>query len=353
MSKYYLLPKKGKFYKANLHSHSTVSDGKWSPQELKELYIKMGYSIIAYTDHTILVPHNDLSDENFLALNGYEIAISEGFHGDELNAYRRGIHINLISLDKDKNTQYYLWQPTPDNPLYSQRLVDDIAKYKVEVDKATSDGMAYPRWTPVYINNLVKFMKEKGFFAVYNHPGWNMETYEQYSRYTEFDAMEIANSLGIINGNVDYCPAVYDEMLRSNIKLNCIATDDNHCNYPAKQEWGKSWTMIKADKLDYPTIAKALKDGNFYCSRGPEIKALWLDDKDVLHVECSEAVQITVSRASRKCHSTWQVDKPLTQAEFQLDRDNGFFRVTVTDKYGKVAHTNAYHFEDLEKYKED
>ena len=36
--KRYLLPEGGTFYKANLHSHSTVSDGRWSPGEIKAHY---------------------------------------------------------------------------------------------------------------------------------------------------------------------------------------------------------------------------------------------------------------------------------------------------------------------------
>ena len=34
----YLLPEKGEFYKANLHCHSTYSDGNWTPEEIKERY---------------------------------------------------------------------------------------------------------------------------------------------------------------------------------------------------------------------------------------------------------------------------------------------------------------------------
>ena len=73
--KRYLLPHDKHFYKANLHCHSTVSDGKFTPEELKQVYMAQGYSIIAYTDHEILISHNDLSDDNFLALNGYEYEI--------------------------------------------------------------------------------------------------------------------------------------------------------------------------------------------------------------------------------------------------------------------------------------
>ena len=54
--KTYLLPKEGNFYKANLHCHTTVSDGKRTPEEIKELYMRNGYSIVAYTDHEVLIP---------------------------------------------------------------------------------------------------------------------------------------------------------------------------------------------------------------------------------------------------------------------------------------------------------
>ncbi len=38
--KKYLLPHEGNFYKANLHSHSTISDGNKTPEELKKIYEK-------------------------------------------------------------------------------------------------------------------------------------------------------------------------------------------------------------------------------------------------------------------------------------------------------------------------
>ena len=37
--KKYLLPRTGKFYKANLHCHTNYSDGKKTPEEVKELYV--------------------------------------------------------------------------------------------------------------------------------------------------------------------------------------------------------------------------------------------------------------------------------------------------------------------------
>ena len=47
----YLISPYKKQYKANLHCHSTLSDGKKTPEELREMYKSHGYSILAITDH--------------------------------------------------------------------------------------------------------------------------------------------------------------------------------------------------------------------------------------------------------------------------------------------------------------
>ena len=44
--KRYLLPKEGEFFKANLHCHTTISDGKWSPEKVKEEY-RLVYTIVS------------------------------------------------------------------------------------------------------------------------------------------------------------------------------------------------------------------------------------------------------------------------------------------------------------------
>ncbi len=97
--KKFLLTDKKNFYKANLHCHSTVSDGRKTPEELKEMYLNQGYSIIAYTDHDVLIGHGELSDDKFLALNGYELgAGSEGVI--------KTCHLCFIALEPDNLTQF-------------------------------------------------------------------------------------------------------------------------------------------------------------------------------------------------------------------------------------------------------
>ena len=38
MARRYIISPEGNFYKAQLHTHSTVSDGALTPEEVKELY---------------------------------------------------------------------------------------------------------------------------------------------------------------------------------------------------------------------------------------------------------------------------------------------------------------------------
>ena len=80
-----LFPKHKNFYKASLHTHSTVSDGRLSPKELKNEYMKKGYSVIAYTDHETFIRQNHLTDENFVALNGVELGASKEKEDGALN----------------------------------------------------------------------------------------------------------------------------------------------------------------------------------------------------------------------------------------------------------------------------
>lgn len=40
----YLLPEEGQFYKVGLHTHTTCSDGRFTPEEIKEIYASQGYT---------------------------------------------------------------------------------------------------------------------------------------------------------------------------------------------------------------------------------------------------------------------------------------------------------------------
>ena len=96
--KKYLLPQTGQFFKANLHCHTIISDGKMTPEEIKEAYTSRGYSVVAFTDHDVLIPHPELADEKFLPLNAYEMEINEHY---QWKHDIKTCHMCLIALEPD------------------------------------------------------------------------------------------------------------------------------------------------------------------------------------------------------------------------------------------------------------
>ena len=72
----YLIANEGKFYKANLHSHTIMSDGSATPEQVKEVYKQMGYDIVAFTDHEVLLDQTHLTDETFLAQSGVPLPLT-------------------------------------------------------------------------------------------------------------------------------------------------------------------------------------------------------------------------------------------------------------------------------------
>lgn len=327
--KKYLLPESGKFYKANLHCHSTFSDGHKTPEEIKQMYMEKGYSIVAYTDHNLMIPHTELKSDEFLPLTSFEIDMSEPKDG---RALRKTCHICVIAPTETGTCQvgYHRTRHTSEKQAPFRSLV--------EVDESRPDFVR--EFSHERINQFTKEAQEMGYFVTYNHPTWSNENYEDYIGYKNLDAMEICNFASIVEGYEDYNPRVYDDLLRSGQRIYCVATDDNHNKY--EDSFG-GFTCIKADKLDYPSVFKALKDGNFYASQGPEIYDLWLDEDNTVHIKCSPVDRITFNTGIRSAGiAKAEEGKTITEASFKVEPDQRYFRLTVIDERGYPANTNAY-----------
>ena len=91
-------------FKANLHSHSNLSDGSLSPEAMAQAYKEQGYSVLAITDHEAPYDHTDLSTPDFLMLTGYEAYIRPSANC-QLDIYGPEIHLNLLAKEPH-NRQY-------------------------------------------------------------------------------------------------------------------------------------------------------------------------------------------------------------------------------------------------------
>ena len=306
-----LLPK-GPFFKANLHSHSTLSDGELSPERLREAYQNKGYQVLAITDHNHLESHEALSNENFLLLTAYEVDFNER-EGDN---WVRGkcCHLNLYS-------------PTPCPP--------------GQPDEGLSRA-----YTPESINAIIQKARALGYLVSYNHPQWSMETGDNYNRYEGCFAMEVRNYGCTADGRQDSDNIlVYEEMLRHGKRLGVLATDDNHNRYPFDHPNCDSFggfTMIAAPELTYEAVFRALQKGDYYASGGPEIRGVWIED-GFIHIECAPCEEIILACGSRRAERVARGNGPaVTGAKFKLQKSDGYVRLEISDEKGNRAYTRAY-----------
>ncbi len=339
--KQYLLPERGKFYKACLHVHSTCSDGVVTPEDIKKMYMEKGYSIVAYTDHEVIVPHNDLRDENFLPITGAEIAINESIPGLSWR-YGKQYHLNLLSKDPYKN----------ETSVFTMSYVcyDSSLPYITEKMKATE----YPRtYSNECLNDIIRRAKEEGFLVSYNHPVLSGQSYPDYIDLKGFWGVEVHNTGSVTNGHFDTVTPFVD-LLRNGERVFPLATDDMH---GIRNAFG-GWVMVKAQSLDYDVVMDALEKGDFYASTGPEIHALYLDG-EVLTIECSPVSAVMVRTERHACKYEEMKDEPLTRVSFDLHDylagsfeknmpHEPYFRVAVRDEAGCFAYTRAYFLDELQ-----
>ncbi len=309
-----LLNSKYKQYKANMHTHSTVSDGLKTPEELRDMYMEKGYSIIAYTDHEKFVRHNELSNESFLALNGFEMGFDES-NPNKSSWETYVCHINFVALSPDIENH-----PNDDNPTF-------VREYSSEC-----------------INGMIRRGREKGFFVTHNHPTWSLENYPIYMSYEGHNALELINYVSFWCGTNEYNTGVYDDLLRSGKRLIAVAGDDNHNFVP--DSFG-AYTVILSENLEYRNVARSLEEGQCYVSEGPEIKELYVEDGKI-KVKCSPAKHIHFSSNSRYAQTFFNEDGGLiTEAEYEILPEVKYMRVTVIDDHNRHACSRGYFIDEL------
>lgn len=335
----YLLPQSN-YYRANLHCHSTISDGAFTPEELKQIYKSRGYQILAITDHNITIAHPELEDDDFLLLTANEINIDQD---PPIGAYKKTYHLNLYA--KERNN---LWQPFLPPKLYSE----DAQRY---VDLVTSAGLvrSYDKDT---VNDIIAAANENGFLVCYNHPVWSMQHYPDYTGLKGLWAMEVYNTCTFIGGQNESNSYIYQDMLLDGQRLFPVAADDlHHRGQPKKIAGG--WVMVGAEKLEYGAVMEALEKGDFYASTGPQIHSLSIEN-GTLSIDCSPAQYIKITTHFRRgAHILPKDDDSvLTHGEYDLNPwlqlwqengDDAFLRIEVVGPDGSKAYTRAYRLSEL------
>ena len=309
--KNYLLPLNCKPYKANLHCHSTFSDGRYDVQKLKEMYKSRGYSVVAFSDHNVLVPHPELREDGFIPMTATEIDVNDG----------RGhcYHLNFFSEDKEKK------EFPPIERVYSV------------------DG----------INKIIKIGNENGFLCQYNHPRWSFQNAPDFVGLQGLWSFEVFNTGCQIEMDDGWGDYEYEVICRDgHVYPVPTATDDNHNGMTDDLDSSycdsfKGWTTIYAPELTYEAIFDAMKRGDCYGTTGPEITALYVEN-DRVHIECTPSAYIGIRFETRRQDRRCSNEDDITSADFDISGDFDHFRLVVRDKYGNKAMTRAYTKKDIQ-----
>lgn len=313
--KIYLVRPEEKQYKVNMHTHTTVSDGSFTPEEIKKVYMEMGYSAVAFTDHQDCRPHTELTDAHFVALTGVELDFSKK---DKNGLLEKAVHINAIYPDPQK--------------------VQIHDNYPLDY---------------VLMNKMIAEMKQENAFVTLNHPVWSDMSSEDILKVKGFDAMEVSNSAAtMIYGYSEDFP-MYEGYLRAGGKAIPVAGDDCHRKWEdgtGSVEYGKSFVMAQAKELSYQGILDALNAGNSYASTGLTFQEVFLEG-DLLHIVCSPCCGVYV-RSKLLNTRTEAVSKTDSITEVtlnigQIRKYSPYFLVALQDTKGRKAWLNPCWFDRL------
>lgn len=293
----------GRFWRGNLHTHSTRSDGILSPEEVCRRYRAEGYDFIALTDHFVGFFGYPITDTLPFRTEGFTTLLGAELHS---GAMQNGEiwHILAVGLPGD-------FKP-PHAPDFDPRA-----------DQETGPAVA-------------QRARDAGAFVAITHPEWSQLTPQDAATLTAAHAVEIYNhgcAMGCDRGSGVY---VLEHLLNAGRRVMLCATDDAHFNEP--DHFG-GWVMVRAPENTPEALLAALKDGAYYASTGPEIHdVIWGDDQVEIH--CSAVVSAILQGQGTRTsvqhgHSLTRITLPYARL-----KTSPWLRLSVIDKAGKRAWTN-------------
>jgi hypothetical protein len=281
----------GRWFKGQLHVHSTVSDGGLSPESVLNWYRNQGYHFVALTDHDMLSKSQTIADD-FITLSGIEV------QGIDPTA---GL-FHLVGLGMQKPPEL-----GGSTTLSMQETVNQLRAAGALV------GIAHPYWSGQMSKDLLGVT---GCFA--------LEVYNGGCEVLECKGLSVVH---------------WDDLLAAGCRLWGLAVDDAHWR-PGTFDAGLGWVWVKAATLTQPAILSALAQGHFYASSGPRIDDIVIEGDRIL-VRCSPVVAVDFVGSGPLNFRVLAVPgETLTEASHQLKKWQQYVRVAVHDAQGRWAWAN-------------
>ena len=318
-----------------MHCHTNISDGKESPEAVKEHYKNAGYSAVCFTDHEVIVDHKDLCDKDFVALHGYEVCIKKDIAAHTA-FFMPVYHFNFIAKSQDNLKMPRFFKNNPSCAGNARKWIDEVGQFD------ENDIIDTTEYSNDWLNDYLYNVKKGGYLINYNHPQWSLQDKDDYIHLDHLHSVELINGgCFLLNDNTSLH---YENMLRSGKRLVPTGGDDNHS---ASGEC-LAWTMIKAPELTYNALIAAYEKGDCYASEGPEIQSIVIKDGKII-VKTSAAACISLLSEGRYAQCKRSRSEEIYVAEFDYapEKMGEYFRIEVRDREGYKAFSNAYFTDDI------
>lgn len=327
----------GRFYRGNLHTHSTRSDGGMTPEAVCAAYRQQGYDFLAITDHYVGALNYAITDTTAFRTDRFTTLIGSELHAPTL-ANGTAWHIVAVGL------------PADFGPLRAGETGAELAERAALAGAFVT--LAHPRSSGASVADLMSIPAAHAIEA-YN---------------------EISAALS------DRADSWYhvDALLSSGRRVTAIGADDAHFRTtmppfpdskaemslsdpngfireiqstavdPLATESGeeapagfRAWVMVRAERLEPDLLLEALKVGDFYSSQGPVIHDLVVDEgQSTLHVVSSPARSVFAT-GRPDYFSQSRNGSQLTHTTFSIRAYRGsYVRVTIVDHAGLRAWSN-------------
>lgn len=290
----------GSFYRGNIHTHSTNSDGALSPDEVIQRYRDEGYDFIALTDHFTERFGFQISDTREYRTDTFTTLIGAELHAPALQNGQQW-HVVAAGLPLD-------FAPTGDHETGQQ---------------------------------LVKRAAEAGAFLGIAHPAWYGVRVADAESLPEAQAVEIFNTGHTSDSDRGNGWFLADLLALDGRRILGFAADDAH--FRNRPDHFGGWVMVQAESLTPDALLGSLKDGHYYSTQGPTFDYVGIDGDQIV-VRCSPVKSIHAAGRpplNRFAHA--EPGELLTEAAFPVSHFDGYFcRITIVDEHGMRGWTNPF-----------
>ena len=226
------------WYRGNIHTHTTESDGDAEPDVVAAWYRDHGYDFLVLSDHNhlTLLDYGNGRDGSLgpLMIPGEEVTLN-------INDNKTPVHLNALGIS---------------------RLVEPIDTG----DVATT------------LQANIDAIRGAGGISCINHPSWKWAfDHEPIIKTRGASLLEVFNAATDCNNYDIPIPGflspsqIWDNVLSAGIPIFGVASDDSHYYYdfsPDLDNPGRGWVMVESEGLEMEAVVEAMAAGRFYSSTG-------------------------------------------------------------------------------------